>query len=143
MTHTSPTLPQVPESTFFWHRHPAQEQLQLHQVSQQHRKSASFLHLSPNSPVSVLSGSLLSLARHNCVHCRSAAPASSAAAPAASAPSTAAEAPSAAAPAAAPAASSGDPYSSAASNLATGDSLKQSIDGVSTCAHINLPKCHP
>ena len=106
-------------------------------------------------------------ARHSCVHCRSAAPATSAAAPAASAPSTAAAAPSSVAPAAAAAApaaaapaaaapaaaapaaaapaaaaaSSGDPYASAASNLATGDSLKQSIDGVwafceyHTCTH--------
>lgn len=57
-------------------------------------------------------------------------PAASAPAPAAaSAPSTAAAAPAATAAAAAPAAS-GDPYASAASNLATGDSLKQSIDGI-------------
>ncbi|KAL0020650.1 hypothetical protein WJX79_001265 [Trebouxia sp. C0005] len=48
---------------------------------------------------------------------------------AAPAPSTAAAAPAAGAATAAPA-SSGDPYASAASNLATGDSLKQSIDGI-------------
>ena len=56
------------------------------------------------------------------------APAAAAAPAAASAEPAAAPAPAAAA-AAAPAAS-GDPYASAASNLATGDSLKQSIDGV-------------
>ena len=74
------------------------------------------------------------------MHYRAAAPAESAPAAAASAPSTAAATPSAAAAAAAAApaaaASSGDPYASAASNLATGDSLKQSIDGVSSCCTI-------
>lgn len=64
----------------------------------------------------------------------SAAPATAASAPAsapiaAPAPSTAAAAPAAGVATAAPA-FSGDPYASAASNLATGDSLKQSIDGI-------------
>lgn len=59
----------------------------------------------------------------------SAAPASAPTA-ATPAPSTAAAAPAPAAAATATPASSGDPYASAASNLATGDSLKQSIDGI-------------
>ena len=120
--------------THVLYRLPALKQLQPRQVSQLlPRKStaASFPPCSSPAIVKACYYSYVPLQQLHLMLYRAAAPTASAPAAAASAPSTASAAPSAAAAAPAAAASSGDPYSSAASNLATGDSLKQSIDGVS------------
>lgn len=88
------------------------------------------------------------LLRRHVYHRPAPAPAAaSTTAPAAAAAPAAASAEPAAAPASAAAAApaaSGDPYASAASNLATGDSLKQSIDGVrrqAQSAVLRQPPC--